>query len=363
MNSIPLTGFDHCEFWVGNARQAAYYYCRAFGFRPLAYRGLETGNRETASYVIGQGKIRLVFSSPYSPDHAINSHLVKHGDGVRDVAFTTDDATTAFEQATRQGAVPVLTPTVSEDDQGRVVLAAIKTFGDTIHTFVERSDYRGVFLPGFVPLERGPKPEAEAGLVHIDHIVGNQPDGHMEAVVKWYEQVLGFHRFWTVDDQDISTEYSALRSVVVANENERIKMPINEPAPGLKKSQIQEYVDYYGDAGIQHLAFSTRDILSTVRTLRDRGVRFLDIPSTYYDELPERVGSIDEPLEAVRELGILVDRDDRGYLLQIFTEPLQDRPTVFFEIIQRKGSPSFGKGNFKALFLSIERAQARRGNL
>lgn len=363
MRKYTIQGFDHCEFYVGNAKQAVQYYRSLFGFQPVAYRGLETGHRESVSYVLKQNRIVLVLTSPYNKNSRIGKHLDAHGDGVKDVAFTVDNAAAAFQDAVDNGARAILEPTTHKDDNGRVVLSAIQTFGETVHTFVERNDYDGLFLPGFESWESEYDERESTGIIHIDHIVGNQPEGEMIPVVEWYENVLDFHRYWTVDDKDISTEYSALRSIVVANDNEKIKLPINEPAEGKKKSQIQEFVDYYHGAGVQHIAMSTRNIIDTVSDMRNRGVKFLDVPDTYYAELPDRVGEIEENIDTLRDLGILVDKDKNGYLLQIFTEPLQDRPTLFFEIIQRKGSNSFGKGNFKALFISIERAQERRGNL
>ncbi|MCF7902815.1 MAG: 4-hydroxyphenylpyruvate dioxygenase [Candidatus Marinimicrobia bacterium] len=361
MSDFQIHGTDYVQFIVGNAKQAARYYEKLYGFKITAYQGLETGNREATSYLLQQNKIRFLLTTPLTPESQLNDHLYKHGDAVKDVAFWVDNARAAWEYATGHGAESVREPREVSDEYGKVVLAAIKTYGDTIHTFVERSNYNGVFLPGFEMVDGGEV--SKTGLKFIDHIVGNQPDGQMEPAVNWYQTVLDFHRFWTVDDKDISTEYSALRSIVVANDNERIKMPINEPADGLKKSQIQEFVDYYGGPGVQHIAMDTSNIIQTVRQLRKNGVDFLDTPQSYYDALPGRVGEIDEDIRTLADLGILVDADDDGYMLQIFTKPILDRPTVFFEIIQRKGSQSFGKGNFKALFESIEREQARRGNL
>lgn len=359
---FQIMGTDHVRFIVGNAKQAAHYYQTLYGFQAEAYRGLETGDREKAAYVVKQNKIRFVFTSPYKPNSAMNTHLMLHGDGVRDVAFWVDDARAAWEYTTGNGAASHQAPTTFEDEHGSVVLATIHTYGDTLHTFVQRNDYRGTFLPGFIPWESGVRSEP-LGLNFIDHFVGNQPEGEMEKIAKWYENVLGFHRFWTVDDKDISTEFSALRSIVVANENERIKMPINRPAQGMRKSQIEEFVEYYTGPGVQHIAMDTKDIVQTVTEMRKRGVEFLDTPGTYYEMLGERVGKIDESIRDLAKNGILVDRDQHGYMLQIFTKPVQDRPTLFFEIIQRKGCSGFGKGNFKALFESIEREQERRGNL
>ena len=359
---FEFLGFDHVGYIVGNAKQAAQYYQCHLGFELAAYRGLETGDRETASYVLRQNKAWFVLSSPLLPGSSLNEHLRLHGDGVKDIAFAVDDAKAAWKHATSRGAVSVHEPREMSDDHGRVVTAAVKTYGDTIHTFVERKDYKGVFLPGYAEAE-SLGPVEPVGFQVVDHIVGNQPDGEMERIADWYQHVFGFHRLWTVDDEDIHTEYSSLRSIVVADDREIIKMPINEPAQGKKKSQIQEYVDYYSGPGVQHVALLTGDIIATVAKLRDNGVDFLPTPKTYYDTLDERVGKIDEDKSVLADLGILVDRDEDGYLLQIFTKPVQDRPTLFFEAIQRKGARSFGKGNFKALFESIEREQARRGNL
>ncbi len=362
--SVPfeITGTDHLGFVVGNARQAAIYYQERFGFTPVAYKGLETGNRDASAWVLRQGKITLVLETPLKPDHHHNTHLARHGDAVQDIAFLVDDVRRAWEWTTAHGARAVRGPEVREDEHGRVLLATIATYGDTTHTFVQRDGYRGVFLPGYAPIAPT-QPVEGAGLEFVDHIVGNQGDREMERVAVWYEEVFGFHRIWTVDDKDVSTAHSALRSIVVASANERIKMPINEPADGLKKSQIQEYVEANFGPGVQHAAMYSRDIVATVERLRRHGVEFLEIPDAYYETLLDRVGPIDEDVGVLRRHGILVDRDDSGYLLQLFTRPLQDRPTLFFEIIQRKGARSFGKGNFKALFESIEREQARRGNL
>ncbi|KPK28974.1 MAG: 4-hydroxyphenylpyruvate dioxygenase [Desulfobacterales bacterium SG8_35_2] len=364
MTKPPFTimGTDYVEFIVGNAKQAAHYYQTLYGFEPIAFRGLETGYREKASYVLKQNKIHFVFSSPYKANSPLNVHLMLHGDGVRDVAFWVDDAKAAWEYVTGRGAVSVLEPTTLKDDSGTIIMASMQTYGDTIHTFVQRDKYEGVFMPGFEPY-RSRRQTTPVGLNFVDHFVGNQPEGDMERVAKWYENVLGFHRFWTVDDKDIATDFSALRSIVVANENERIKMPINRPAKGLKASQIQEYVEYYGSPGVQHIALDTKDIVKTVSQLTENGVEFLETPQTYYELLTNRVGKIDEDISELARLGILVDRDEHGYLLQIFTRPVQDRPTLFYEVIERKGCSGFGKGNFKALFESIEREQERRGNL
>ena len=356
-----ISGFNHCEFYVGNAKQTAHYYQTTMGFQLIAYRGLETGVRDRVSYVLNQNKINLVITSPLQKNTPIGSHIDIHGDGIKDVSFTVDDSELAWRTSIDRGARSALEPIEIKDDDGEAVISAIQTFGDTIHTFVEKKNYKGIFLPGFQISKTSNS--TLSGLVHIDHIVGNQPDGEMEKVCDFYEKIFNWHRFWTVDDKDINTKYSSLRSIVMANNNEKIKMPINETANGLKKSQIQEFIDYYETAGIQHLAFSTKDIISTVKLMRKNGVEFLPTPDTYYEKLTDRVGPIDEDINMLSQLGILVDSDENGYMLQIFTKPLQDRPTLFFEIIQRKGSKSFGKGNFKALFESIEREQQKRGNL
>jgi 4-hydroxyphenylpyruvate dioxygenase len=360
---LPLNGTDYVEFYVGNAKQAAHYYATAFGFEIVGYRGPETGHREAASYLLTQGKIRFVLTSALGPEGPIAEHVHRHGDGVRDLALWVDDAEYSFQATVERGARPVSEPRVLEDEHGRVVLAAIGTYGDTIHTFVERKDYRGLFMPGFQKWENPYWKPEPVGLKYVDHCVGNVELGDMNRFVQYYADVMGFRNLISFDDEDISTEYSALMSKVMSNGNERIKFPINEPAQGKKKSQIEEYLDFYRGAGVQHVAMATDDILHTVSALRSRGVQFLTVPTTYYDELQERVGTIDEPVDELAKLGILVDRDPDGYLLQIFTKPVQDRPTVFYEIIQRKGARSFGKGNFKALFEAIEREQALRGNL
>ena len=364
MNETPysIKGFDHCELYVGNAKQTAYYYNKTMGFETVAYRGLETGCRDKVSYVLNQDHIFLVVTSPLEKNTEIGHHIDRHGDGIKDVAFTVDNAEEAWKSSLDRGAKSAMEPTEINDDNGDAIISSIHTFGDTIHTFIQRNNYNGPFLPGYQGHQS--KLDSELiGLVHIDHIVGNQPDGEMQTICDFYEKVFGWHRFWTVDDKDITTEYSSLRSIVMANENEIVKMPINEPAEGLKKSQIQEFIDYYETAGVQHLALSTRDIIHSVEIMRNNGVEFLPTPDSYYDNLTNRVGDIDEDIEILKKLGILVDSDENGYMLQIFTKPLQDRPTLFFEIIQRKGSNSFGKGNFKALFESIEREQEKRGNL
>jgi 4-hydroxyphenylpyruvate dioxygenase len=359
---FPINGTDYVEFYCGNAKQASHYYRTAFGFQLVGYSGPETGVRDRASYLLVQDKIRFVLTSPMGPESPIAEHHLKHGDGVKDLALWVDDCRSAFTHAVAHGATAVREPVVLRDDDGEIVIAAIRTYGDTIHSLVERRNYRGLFLPGFKPMTPRYQP-APVGLRYVDHCVGNVELGQMNPWVEFYERVMGFKNLLSFDDKDISTEYSALMSKVMANGNERIKFPINEPASGKKKSQIEEYLDFYRGPGVQHVAMATNDIIGTVTALRDRGVDFLMVPGTYYDELLARVGKIDEDLGPLRELGILVDRDDEGYLLQIFTKPVEDRPTVFYEIIQRKGARSFGKGNFKALFESIEREQALRGNL
>jgi len=361
-DTFPINGTDFIEFYVGNAKQAALYYRTAFGYRLVAYRGPETGTRDRASYALEQDKVRLVLTTPLRPDHPIAEHVRVHGDGVKDIALWVDDAREAFRKAVDRGAQPAYEPTMLRDDDGEVVMAGIRTYGDTIHSLVERRNYRGAFLPGFVPIESHYNPPP-VGLRYVDHCVGNVELGAMNKWVSYYEHVLGFYNLVSFDDKTISTEYSALMSKVVANGNGRIKFPLNEPAQGRKKSQIDEYLEFYRGPGVQHIAIATEDIVSTVTALRDRGVEFLRVPTNYYDTVLDRVGRIDEDLVPLRELGILVDRDDEGYLLQIFTKPVEDRPTLFYEIIQRKGAKSFGAGNFKALFEAIEREQAARGNL
>ncbi len=360
---LPLNGTDYVEFYVGNARQAAHYYRTAFGFRLAAYRGPETGTRECASYLLVQDKIRLVLTTALAPEHPIADHVRLHGDGVRDIALWVDDAESAWRETTRRGAESVRAPETLRDAHGEARLASIATYGDTIHTFVERGNYAGVFLPGFAPVEEEDALARPVGLRFIDHMVGNVGWGEMNRWVDFYRDAMGFRMFKHFDDKDISTEYSALMSKVMSNGNERVKFPINEPAKGKRKSQIEEYLQFYRGSGVQHIAMATGDIVQSVSLLRRQGVEFLRVPNTYYDDLLARVGPIDEPIEELRELGILVDRDDEGYMLQIFTRPVEDRPTLFYEVIQRKGSRSFGKGNFKALFEAIEREQERRGNL
>ncbi len=361
-DTFPINGTDYLELYVGNARQAALFYQSAMGFQPLAYAGLSTGLKDRESYVLVQDKIRLVLTSPLKSGTEIGRLHDKHGDTVRAVALWVDDAANAYKLALERGAESAFEPREEKDEQGRVVRAAIKTYGDTLHVLVERKDYNGVFLPGFAAWEPEYRTEP-VGLKYVDHMVGNVEEGAMNKWVKWYEDVLGFRQLISFDDEDISTEYTALMSKVMSNGDGRIKFPINEPAPGLRKSQIEEYLEFHNGPGIQHIAVATDNIIETVTALRDRGIEFLRVPGSYYDTVLDRVGDIDEDLAPLRDLGILVDRDDEGYLLQIFTKPVQVRPTVFFEIIQRKGANSFGKGNFKALFEAIEREQAVRGTL
>jgi len=361
-DTFPINGTDYIEFFVGNAKQAAHFYRSAFGYELQGYRGPETGVRDRASYLLVQNKVRLVLTSALGPDHEIARHVGLHGDGVRDLALWVDDAREAYSAAVERGAQSVHEPKVLKDDGGEIVVAAIRTYGDTIHSLVERRNYTGLFMPGFRPVDTPYRP-APVGLQYVDHCVGNVELGRMNHWVKFYEDVMGFKNLISFDDKDISTEYSSLMSKVVSSGNERIKFPINEPAAGKKKSQIDEYLEFYRGPGVQHIAIATNDIVSTVTALRDRGIEFLRVPTTYYETVLDRVGRIDEDLAPLEELGILVDRDDEGYLLQIFTKPVQDRPTLFYEIIQRKGARSFGKGNFKALFEAIEREQALRGNL
>ncbi len=359
---LPINGTDYVEIYVGNAKQAAHFYKTALGFQSLAYAGLETGLKDKTSYVVVQDKIRIVLTSSMNPDSDINHHLVQHGDGVKVIALWVDDATKAFEETTKRGAKPYMEPTREEDEHGFVVKSGIHTYGDTVHIFVERNHYAGVFLPGFEKWESHYNP-APVGLRYIDHMVGNVGWNEMNTWAEFYKNVMGFANLITFDDKDISTKYTALMSKVMTNGNGRIKFPINEPAEGIKKSQIEEYIDFYKGAGCQHIAVATNDIIHTVREMTNRGVEFLYVPGTYYDTVGDRVGEIEEDMKKLKELGIMVDRDDEGYLLQIFTKPIEDRPTLFFEIIQRKGAQSFGKGNFQALFESIEAEQARRGTL
>ena len=359
---LPLLGTDYVELYVGNAKQSAHYYKTAFGFQEIAYSGLETGDREKTSYVLKQDKIRLVLTTPFDPNSEISHHIRQHGDGVKVIALWVDDARNAFEETTKRGAKPYLEPTVLTDEFGEIVKSGIHTYGDTVHIFVERKNYKGVFMPGFIPSTNDYKPTT-TGLKYIDHMVGNVELGEMNEVAKFYADVMGFANLITFDDKDISTQFTALMSKVMTNGNGRIKFPINEPAHGLKKSQIEEYIDFYKGSGCQHIAVATDDIVFTISEMRKRGVEFLHVPGTYYDNVQARVGDISEDLSILKSLGIMVDRDEDGYLLQIFSKPVEDRPTLFFEIIQRKGAKSFGKGNFQALFESIEAEQERRGTL
>ena len=359
---LPLQGTDYIEFYVGNAKQAAHYYKTVFGFQSLAYSGPETGVRDRASYAIRQNKLTFLLTTPMHPDNPVADHIYKHGDGVKAIALRVADATSAWRETTKRGGKSYLEPKTLTDEQGKVVMSGIHTYGDTVHLFIERDDYTGAFMPGFRKWESNHNPP-ETGLQYVDHCVGNVGWNQMNPWVKFYEDVMGFRNILTFDDKDISTEYSALMSKVMSNGNGFVKFPINEPAEGKKKSQVEEYLDFYHGEGVQHVAIATKNIVETVTELQKRGLEFLNIPSTYYKTLPERVGHIDEDLEPLERLGILVDRDDEGYLLQIFTKPVEDRPTLFFEIIQRKGAKSFGKGNFKALFEALEKEQERRGNL
>lgn len=359
---LPINGTDHIEFYVGNAKQASLFYQHCMGFELVAYAGPETGVRDRTSYVLQQHKVRFVVTTALRPDSAIAAHVHKHGDGVKVLALWVDDARKSFHETTSRGAAIAREPEVLQDDYGEVVVASIKTYGDTVHTFVERKNYRGPFLPGYKARTTGFS-VVPTGLMHVDHCVGNVELGKMNEWVRFYEEVMGFKLLVTFDDKDISTEYSALMSKVVSNGNGYIKFPINEPATGKKKSQIEEYLEFYQGAGVQHIAIATDDIVYTVSELRQRGMEFLYVPDTYYDDVLDRVGRIEEDLKELKKLNILIDRDEEGYLLQIFSKPVQDRPTLFFEIIERNGARSFGKGNFKALFESIEREQALRGNL
>ncbi len=359
---LPLHGTDYVEFYVGNAKQAAHFYKTAFGFQSLAYAGPETGMRDKASYVIRQNKLTFVLTTPLRTENPVADHIYKHGDGVKVLALKVDDAAKSFAETMKRGAKAHLEPTVLKDDDGEVVLSGIHTYGDTVHIFVERKNYKGLFMPGFREWKSDYNP-AETGLLHVDHCVGNVGWNQMNPRVKFYEEVMGFRNILSFDDKDISTEYSALMSKVMSNGNGYVKFPINEPAEGKKKSQVEEYLDFYNGEGVQHVAIATNDIVETVSELQKRGIEFLSIPASYYETVLDRVGKIDEDLEPLQKLGVLIDRDDEGYLLQIFSKPLEDRPTLFFEIIQRKGAQSFGKGNFKALFEALEREQDARGNL
>jgi len=366
--------FDHVTFYVSNALQAAAWYVARFGFKPYAYRGLETQSRKLVTHVVKQGQIVFAFSSPLNPDDEVNaeisSHIKKHGDGVKVVAFSVQDAKSVYQRAIERGGVSVHPVSEESDENGTIITASIKTYGDTIHTFVERSNYKGFFMPGFIASDENDpltKLSGPVGLDFIDHVVGNHADNEMLPIVEFYEKVLHFHRFWSVDDSMIHTEYSSLRSIVMTDDNEKVKMPMNEPAPGKKKSQIQEYVDYYGGPGVQHIALNTKDIITAVTQLRARGVQFLTIPKKYYTSLKEKLANapikVNEDLDTLEKLHILIDYDDKGYLLQIFTKPVEDRPTLFYEIIQRNNHQGFGAGNFKSLFEAIERDQDKRGNL
>lgn len=359
---LPILGTDYVELYVGNAKQAAHFYKTALGFQELAYAGLETGLKDRTSYVLQQGKIRLVLTTPLTRDSEIAQHVREHGDGVKVIALWVQDAYKAYEETVKRGAVPYLNPMESKDADGTVRMSGIHTYGDTVHLFIQRSGYRGLFLPGYVKWETDYRP-APVGLKYIDHMVGNVGLGEMNVWSKFYAEVMGFYNMITFDDKDISTDYTALMSKVMTNGNGYIKFPINEPAPGKKKSQVQEYLDFYYGPGCQHIAVATDDIVFTISEMKKRGIEFLYVPGSYYDTVKDRVGIIEEDLEALKKLGIMVDRDEEGYLLQIFTKPIEDRPTLFFEIIQRKGAKSFGKGNFQALFESIEAEQARRGTL
>ncbi len=359
---LPLQGTDYVEFYVGNAKQAAHFYKTAFGFQSLAYAGPETGVKDKVSYVIRQNKLTFVLTTPLRGDNEIADHIYKHGDGVKVLALKVDDATSAWQETTKRGAKSYLEPTTLNDNDGEVVLSGIHTYGDTVHVFVERNNYKGFFMPGFRKWESNYNPTS-TGLLYVDHCVGNVGWNQMNPWVKFYEDVMGFKNILSFDDNDISTEYSALMSKVMSNGNGFVKFPINEPAEGKKKSQVEEYLDFYNGEGVQHVAIATADIVSTVTELQKRGIEFLNIPTSYYETVLERVGKIDEDLAPLQKLGVLIDRDEEGYLLQIFSKPLEDRPTLFFEIIQRKGAKSFGKGNFKALFEALEREQDARGNL
>jgi 4-hydroxyphenylpyruvate dioxygenase len=359
---LPLQGTDYVEFYVGNAKQAAHFYKTAFGFQSLAYAGPETGTKDRASYVIRQNKLTFVLTTPLRPDNPIADHIYQHGDGVKVIALKVEDATSAWNETTKRGGKSYLEPVTLSDDDGEVIMSGIHTYGDTVHVFVERNGYNGVFMPGFRKWESAYQP-SDTGLLYVDHCVGNVGWNQMNPWVQFYEQVMGFRNILTFDDKDISTEYSALMSKVMSNGNGFVKFPINEPAEGKKKSQVEEYLDFYNGEGVQHVAIATNDIVKTVTDLQRRGVEFLKIPASYYATVLDRVGHIDEDIGPLQELGVLIDRDDEGYLLQIFSKPVEDRPTLFFEIIQRKGAKSFGKGNFKALFEALEKEQDARGNL
>ncbi len=360
---LPLEGTDYVEFYVGNAKQAAHFYRSVLGFQPLAYAGPETGQKDKVSYVVRQQKIQFMFTTPLKSDHPVAAHIHKHGDGIKVLALRVQDATKAWEDTTSRGGKSYMEPQKLKDEHGEVVLSGIHTYGEVVHIFVERRNYNGPFMPGFREWTSPYFSTTETGLLYVDHCVGNVGWNQMNPWVKFYEEVMGFRNILSFDDTDISTEYSALMSKVMSNGNGYVKFPINEPAEGKKKSQVEEYLDFYNGEGVQHVAMATHDIVHTVTELRNRGMEFLRVPTSYYDDLTDRVGKIDEDLEPLKELGILVDRDEEGYLLQLFSKPVEDRPTLFFEIIQRKGAKSFGKGNFKALFEAIEREQGLRGNL
>jgi 4-hydroxyphenylpyruvate dioxygenase len=360
---LPLEGTDYVEFYVGNAKQAAHYYMSAFGFQPLAYAGPETGIKDKASYAVRQHKLTFVLTTALRTDNPIANHIYKHGDGVKAISLRVNDASNAWEETTKRGAKSYMEPQRLKDEDGEVVMSGIHTYGDTVHLFIERKNYKGAFMPGYRPWMLPHFKTADTGLLYVDHCVGNVDWNGMNPWVKFYEDIMGFKNILTFDDEDISTEYSALMSKVMSSGNGFVKFPINEPAEGKKKSQVEEYLEFYKGEGVQHVALATNDIVATVKDLMSRGVEFLKVPTTYYDDLLTRVGKIDEDMEPLKELGILVDRDNEGYLLQLFSKPVEDRPTLFFEIIQRKGAKSFGKGNFKALFEAIEREQEARGNL
>jgi 4-hydroxyphenylpyruvate dioxygenase len=359
-NPLKLKRVHHVEFWVGNAKQSSYFYRTGFGFSQVAYRGLETGNRGATSYALTQGKTNFVITTPLDPKHPASDHLKKHGDGVRDIALEVADADAAYNEAVKRGAISFEEPRDETDAHGSIRRASIRTYGDTIHSLISYKDYKGPFLPGFVEARIQGR---DAGILRVDHMVGNVELGKMNQWAEYYSKVFGFHRFISFDDKDISTEYSALMSIVMSDDSYSVKFPINEPAAGKRKSQIDEYLEAYGGPGVQHVALQTKDVLSTVDLLQKNGIEFLRVPDSYYAQLPNRVGELEEPIEEIKRLGVLVDKDQEGYLLQIFSKPVQDRPTVFFEIIQRKGSRGFGKGNFKALFEALELEQDRRGNL
>lgn len=360
---LPLEGTDYVEFYVGNAKQAAHYYMSAFGFQALAYAGPETGVKDRASYAVRQHNLTFVLTTPVRPGNTIADHIYKHGDGVKALSLRVSDATNAWKETTKRGAKSYMEPAKLKDEDGEVVMSGIHAYGDTVHLFIERKNYKGAFMPGYKPWSNPHFQPTDTGLQYVDHCVGNVGWNQMNPWVKFYEDVMGFKNILTFDDKDISTEYSALMSKVMSSGNGFVKFPINEPAEGKKKSQVEEYLEFYNGEGVQHVALATKDIVKTVRELMSRGVEFLKVPSNYYDDLLDRVGHIDEDLEPLKELGILVDRDNEGYLLQLFSKPVEDRPTLFFEIIQRKGAKSFGKGNFKALFEAIEKEQEARGNL